>query len=215
MTSYFRFKHWALLCLVGASLQACGGGSSPAAAPAISAPAAATGTAPPALAANLTPLAQGSAFGTPQWPDGSSAAGGQGQTIAGVECLKSEAYHIHAHLSIFRNGEQLAIPAHIGLVGCAYELHTHDSSGIVHVETSTSRAFTLGQFFAVWGQPLSTSNVAGITGLPVAFYTVDGASLAQYTGNPADIALQARRDIVIVIGTAPATIPNYQWDAGL
>ena len=36
-------------------------------------------------------------------------------------------------------------------------LHTHDSSGTIHVESSVERDYTLGEFLDVWGG-LDTSN---------------------------------------------------------
>lgn len=66
-------------------------------------------------------------------------------------------YHIHSHLTIIINGENVTIPAGIGLEisGCERVLHTHDDSGTIHVEPNSYQPFTLGDFFAVWGKPFS------------------------------------------------------------
>lgn len=110
----------------------------------------------------------------------------------------------------------LAIPERIGLVsGCTYDLHTHDATGIIHVESPAYKRFTLGQLFAVWGQPLTYSNVAGITGMPVKIYVNDGSDLREHTGDPGDIELTSRRSITIVVGTPVATIPSYTWPQGM
>jgi hypothetical protein len=203
--------------LVGAAalavLTACGGGGGGAApAPATPAPAV---TVMPVLAGPAVALGSGATIGTVTWPDGNAAAGGHGATVGGVNCLVTEEYHIHAHLSILKDGQALAVPARIGLDGCAYELHTHDASGVIHVETSAYRPFTLGQFFAVWGQPLTTSNVAGITGLPVKVYTSDGSSVSEYTGDPASLVMSNHQAITIVLGAVPKQLPTYTWGAGL
>ena len=44
------------------------------------------------------------------------------------------------------------IPADIGIIPekCIYWLHTHDNSGIMHIESPTKRNFTLGQFLQIW-----------------------------------------------------------------
>lgn len=173
------------------------------------------GTPEPQLSTTPTLLQPGISIGTSYWPDGSTATGGHGAPVGNVNCLVSEDYHLHAHLTIMLNGSALAIPAHIGLDGCAYELHTHDQSGVVHVETATARQFTLGQLFAVWGQPLSRDNVAGITGQKISVYVNDGDNMAFYPGNPPDLQLLNHRAITIVIGTPPATIPSYTWGGGL
>jgi hypothetical protein len=65
----------------------------------------------------------------------------------------------------------------------------------------------------VWGQPLSKTNIAGITGLPVTvFIDDDGQSVTEYTGNLADIELKPHRSITIQVGSALAEIPSYRWD---
>jgi hypothetical protein len=169
----------------------------------------------PVLSSTPIRLVSGTTLGTTFWPSGSTSSGGRGQAIGGVNCLINENYHIHTHLAIIKNGESLAIPANVGLQGCAYELHTHDQSGILHVETATPTKFTLGQFFAVWGQPLSRSNVAGITDQPVKIYINDGENLQEFQGNPADVEFSNHRSITIQIGTPLSQIPSYVWDSSL
>lgn len=195
-----------------ALLTACGGGGGGTTATAPSAPEV---VAMPVLASVPVALGSGAAIGTSFWAEGSTATGGRGSAVGGVNCLTTEDYHIHAHLSIIKDGQALAIPAHIGLTGCAYELHTHDQSGVVHVETSAYRPFTLGQFFAVWGQPLTRDNVAGITGQPVKVYTSDGSSVSEFTGDPASLVFSNHQAITIVLGATPKQIPSYTWGAGL
>ncbi|MGA0609577.1 hypothetical protein [Caldimonas sp. KR1-144] len=168
----------------------------------------------PPLATTMTPL-DSSQQGITQWPDGNTAAGGQGGSFAGVQCEASETFHIHAHLTIFRDGVQLAVPAEIGIVpSCRYALHTHDRSGLIHVEAAAPVSFTLGQFFALWGQTLSASNVAGLSDPNIAFYVRDpdaGTGLQRFEGDPATIPLAAHREITIQIGSAPAEVPIYDW----
>lgn len=192
--------------LIAATLTACGGGGTDAPNP----------PAPPLqLADKPITLASGLRYGWQLWPEGSSSTGGSGQPVDNVNCLVTEDYHIHAHLAILRDGQPMAIPSHIGLKGCAYELHTHDLSGVIHVETSAYRPFTLGQFFSIWGQPLQRDNIAGLTGMPVVIYINDGAGLTEYTGDLASLELKAHREITIQMGSAPAAIPSYTWGAGL
>lgn len=160
-------------------------------------------------------LASGTTLGNSQWPQGSATAGGNGGPVGGVGCLVTENYHLHTHLSIFKDGQRLAIPRNVGLQGCAYELHTHDASGILHVETDIAKKFTLGQFFAVWGQPLTAGNVAGLTGASIEVFVVDGNVISKVDGNWADIELTAHRSINIVIGERPEKLPTYRWPATL
>jgi hypothetical protein len=62
---------------------------------------------------------------------------------------------------------------------------------------------------------LTSTNIAGIPVSKLAIYIQDGTKLSAYTGDIGSIDLQAHRVIYLVIGTPPATLPNYQWDPGL
>jgi hypothetical protein len=199
---------------VAAALFGCGGGGGGTANTASAqSPAPAAGSSVPVLAANATLI--GTSPGTaPAWADGSTASGGKGTPVGGVGCLVNENYHIHSHLTIMKDGVTQRIPQQIGLTGCAYELHTHDYSGMIHVETSTAKTFTLGQFFSVWGEPLSNTNVAGLSGQSVRFFVSDGDSLTEFTQDPNSIELANHRSVYIVIGAVPATLPKNQWPAG-
>jgi hypothetical protein len=75
--------------------------------------------------------------------------------IDGIACQSNEqlAYHIHAHLTMYVNGQQFALPANIGIASdqsCFYWLHTHDTSGVIHIESPDQRTYTLGTFFQEW-----------------------------------------------------------------
>lgn len=214
-----KFK--ALAISIGiAGLAACGSGGSDRENSATPVPAAAVPAAPaatiPKLSATPIALTPDTTIGMPGWPAGDTAAGGQGTSIAGLNCLSSDAYHVHAHLAIIKDGQMLALPANIGLLPtCTYPLHTHDATGVIHVEGPVFARFTLGQFFAVWGQPLSYSNVAGLAGLPVVAYIEDGGAVRQYTGDLADIELTAHRSITIQVGSQLTELPSYTWVQGL
>jgi hypothetical protein len=112
------------------------------------------------------------------------------------------------------------VPAGIGIdpaVGYA-PLHTHDPSGVIHVESPTVRTYTLGQFFAVWGVRFTPSCLGGYCaagGRQLRVY-VNGRA---YRGDPATLALTAHQELVVAFGTAaqlPSPIPStYQFPAGL
>jgi hypothetical protein len=91
-------------------------------------------------------------------------------------------------------------------------MHTHDGSGVMHIETDVPKTFTLGQFFALWGQPLGTAAAAGLPGKPT-YYVIDREQVVRYTGDPATIPLEAHREVVIVTGTPPVQVPRYDWNA--
>jgi hypothetical protein len=143
-----------------------------------------------------------------------------GTTTDGVQCNTQEqvAYHIHAHLTVFVNGalrpvtpgigivapvaQQSANGAFYGATSCYYWLHVHAQDGVIHIESPTAETYTLGQFFAIWGQPLSQTQVGPAKGTQTVY--VDGKA---YTGNPADIELHPREDIQIDVGTVVAPRP--------
>lgn len=67
-------------------------------------------------------------------------------------------FHIHSHLTIIKNDQILDIPANIGIKpDCMAEVHTHDATGEIHMESTTNQEFSLGQFFAVWGEDFDWS----------------------------------------------------------
>ena len=147
-------------------------------------------------------------------PGGAPAVKGAatGAPVDGVSCATSEqtAYHIHAHLAIFVNGRPSPVPADIGIPGqCLYWLHTHDTTGVIHVESPAARVYTLGTFFDIWGRPLSAGQVGSATGTVTAF--VNGK---RYPGDPRSIRLQPHTVIQLDVGTVVAPRP-YTFSPGL
>jgi hypothetical protein len=145
----------------------------------------------------------------PQLAQGAPA----GETVAGISCDAQEGQriHIHQHLVIFDHGKEVAIPRNVGQPSakrCIYWLHTHTPDGIIHIEAPADRAFVLGDFFSVWGQPLSKTAAATATvGKNESMKVwVDGKP---YTGNPRNIALNAHTDVVIEIGPPFVPPPKY------
>ena len=63
------------------------------------------------------------------------------------------ALHHHVQLYIYVDGQPVTVPMNIGLSDTAASpLHTHDESGLVHVESADPNfAPVLGQFMDVWG----------------------------------------------------------------
>jgi len=153
------------------------------------------------------PLEQG-----PQLAPASSTT--PGATVDGIRCAPIEqlAYHIHAHLQVYVDGEPRQLPPAIGLIGpvaeqtpegpfygaehCYYWLHTHASDGIIHIESPTPRIYTLGNFFDEWRQPLSSHQVGPAMGKVTAF--INGKP---WTEDPASIPLDKHFVIQLDVGT--------------
>lgn len=153
----------------------------------------------------------------PPWPapaDTAARANAAGLEVAGME---GAALHTHQHLSVSVDGKPVAVPANIGVdvqQGGMSALHTHDTSGIVHVESTKVQPFTLGQLFTEWGVALRARQVGGYVdgrdGREIAVF-VDG----ERTSTPLPkLRLEDQQDIAIVItrgvGTPIAPAP-FDW----
>jgi len=204
------------------TLAACGGGDSSPVATNPQPPAQPAPTTPPApvdpapvpespdlrLEPGYTPISSTTSFSQPNWPDWSHSGTA---AVDGVGCAQSETYHTHALLTVYRNGVRLALPDSIGRgSGCNYEMHTHDGSGVLHIETDVPRTFTLGQFLSLWGQGISATSVLGMPG-PAKYYVVNNETITPVTTDPSALALAAHTEIVVIIGTPPAALPRYDW----
>jgi hypothetical protein len=134
--------------------------------------------------------------------------------------------HDHVHLDLVVNGKKVTIPAGVGLAephnggpcphgappqgDCATRtffvgqvanspLHTHTTSGIIHVESDRPGTFTLGQFFDEWGVRFGASCLGGYctgAGKQLRVY-VDGRPVP---GDPRRIVLSNHLEIAVVFG---------------
>ena len=137
-----------------------------------------------------------------------------GKTVNGIQCAAQEqvAYHIHSHLAIYQDGVLRPVALGVGIVKpqlqttenggqaatatqCYYWLHTHTNDGVLHVESPTTKVYTLGDFFAIWGLPLSSTQVGPAKGTVTAY--VNGKKVS---GNPASIPLSSHSAIQLNVG---------------
>jgi hypothetical protein len=129
--------------------------------------------------------------------------------------------HIHQHLDVFVDGRRVVVPAGIGIDAAGTfisPLHTHDTSGIIHVESPTVRRFTLGEFFGVWGVRFGPGRLGGYVargGQALRVY-VNGRAVDR---DPSRLLLAPHQEIVVAFGTPselPRPIPaGYAFPAGL
>lgn len=144
--------------------------------------------------------------------------GASGQNIAGISCDAQEGQriHIHQHLVILDHGKPVAVPADVGRPAsgqCLYWLHTHTPDGIVHIEAPLNRSFTLGDFFAIWGKPLSKTRAATASADKGTMLKV-WVNGKPFTGDPNKIELLAHSDIVINAGPPFTKLPVFtSWGA--
>ena len=141
---------------------------------------------------------------------------------AGLPMLSQEGtvLHIHAHLDVNVDGQPVEVPAGIGIDRSRRgisPLHTHDPTGVIHIESPVKQAFTLGEFFTEWDVTLSPNNVGGL-------HVGDGKALrifvngTQVTANPAALVINAHDEIALIYGNPQSTgsIPSrYDFPSGL
>lgn len=230
-------------------------GTTPTPAPVPTTPAP-VGTPTPVVASGQTIVtAAGGVDGTPSMsfnpPDQDTASGGNGQTVDGITPVApalmdqyQTQYHVHAFLALFVNGQQVAIPYGLGMVGRGpaikgfvnaatsfYLIHTHDSTGIIHIESPSngppnlaSTIYTLKDFLDIWGLTVNANQFGPFTG-PLEVFTsgpmsrsngnnttVPASTLTYYGNDPSNVPLYSHEYIVVEVGPAyPASLPNVQF----
>lgn len=158
-------------------------------------------------------------YTAPPWPAPTDASAAV--AAAGLPMLRREGNveHIHTHLDVLVDGAPVTVPANIGIDmrrRAISPLHTHDDSGVIHIESPVQRQFSLGEFFSEWRVSLSADNIGGLRAGDgkVVHVFVDGT---QRSGNPGAIMLGAHDEIAVIYGTARAdeTIPSrYEFRNG-
>lgn len=155
-----------------------------------------------------------------------STGGGQGSAVDSIPCASSMSgdYHVHFFIGVIYNGQEVAVPAGVGMVNpdppdqyvyngnpvpgptsgavpnqswtanCYYDMHVHDNSGMIHVETAYNTPqlcgaatgnpptqecnyaapFTLKTFFDIWGINVTTSNFGPLNGSVLVYTTPPG-----------------------------------------
>ncbi|MGH7738031.1 MAG: hypothetical protein ACREMP_09235 [Candidatus Tyrphobacter sp.] len=239
-------------------LVACGGGSSGSGSGPVlpgPAPTATASPTPPGSSTQTIDTYAGASFGqtgdfTPT--EGDTASGGQGQPVDGVTCdtTMSNNYHVHVYLGLFVNGAQVALPMGLGMENpgppgsgypsypgfvdaatCFYHIHTHDQSGIVHIEDPdpsgvpmTGTLYTMKTFFDEWGITVNSNQFGPFTG-PVRVFTsgqvsrggsgsttVPATDLTYWGSDATTVPAYSHEVIFVEVGpTWPTTLPNVDF----
>ena len=147
-----------------------------------------------------------------------------GTPIKGITCGgEITVVHYHMHLDMRLNGNTMSVPNGIGFGAnntCLYWLHTHDATGLIHIEAPSSaknRVFTLGDLFAVWGQPLDTRDLGSYKLASDETLTayVDGV---KWTKDLKAIPLKNHGEVALEItsgsGVAPVPPSSYNFPSG-
>ncbi len=136
--------------------------------------------------------------------------------VDGIYCdtLEQTAYHIHAHVSIYINGKQSLVPQYTGIASdgsCYYWLHTHDTTGVIHIESPNQHTYTFGNFLDEWSARFSSlgypPELDFTTGWKV---WIDGKP---YTGSFRNIPLVAH-ELITMAYDSPGVKPDttYAWN---
>jgi hypothetical protein len=190
-------------------------------------------------------------------PNGSSSVDGMscGNVTEGTSYPQS-AFSQHVFVGIFNNGAEEALPQALGMVNpvaptqgtpqhptnsyevennqCEYNVHTHDYSGLVHIEDTTlpqsNTAFpayaNLQSLFDVWGAQLSATGItAGSSSMTGAVTIYAGTpsgkdssgndlvtTYTPFSGAPSALQFSKHMAIWIVVGTPPASgLPQVRF----
>jgi hypothetical protein len=127
-------------------------------------------------------------------------------------------YHVHSNLAIYIDGKQQIVPANIGIDQTSRtlaSLHTHDTSGVVHMEAVQPYPFKLGQFFEVWGVKFTPTQLG-------AYHTGKGLELQTWVNgkqlktDPVTYPIKPHDKIIVGFGK-PGSFPtksNFKFPAG-
>jgi hypothetical protein len=126
-------------------------------------------------------------------------------------------YHVHDKFFVYINGKESPIPANFGIDPQGRfiaPIHTHDATGIIHLESEKEYPFTIGQVFDIWGVRFTGNQIGG--------YTAGNGNVLQVYVNgkqvsdPVNYKLKAH-DIVIVGYGKPGSFPtskSFSWTSG-
>jgi hypothetical protein len=126
-------------------------------------------------------------------------------------------YHVHADIAVYTDGKKQTVPANIGIDQSSQflaSLHTHDASGVVHMEAVQPYPFKLGQFFDVWGVKFTPTQLGAYhagKGLVLQAW-VNGKQVKDFVNYP----MKSHDRIVVGFGK-PGSFPtknNFQFPAG-
>jgi hypothetical protein len=160
------------------------------------------------------------------------AASRAGARVDGQRCSRARGPRVGAHLEIFARGHVVAIPAGVGIAPplrrdvpegrvlggrCYYPAITTDPTGLI--ELARDAPHTLGQFFAIWGQPLTRARLAGFAipaRAPIVAY-VGGVrtGVRRWRGDAAAIPLSRHTRIVLELLSHVPPHRSYVFPPGL
>ena len=198
-----------LAAVLALPLAACGGAG----------PAGSASTSAVRLPADERParIGRGVAFRPPAVSGGVARAA----TIDGLRCTRNHGRAYGVHLELYAHRLVVPVPSGIGVAPpqrrrgvyvlggrCAYPVRTLEPTGVLIVDGGSLPS--LGELFAIWGQPLSARALASFRGTVLAY--VGGR---RWTRPPGAIPLRRHAEIVLEIEGAVLPHPAYRFPPGL
>jgi len=143
-----------------------------------------------------------------------------GRPLRDMLCTTADPQRYGVHVELFAQQKSAVIPEGIGVAPpwqgtppyvtsgrCSYPLRTREPTGVIEV---AARGLTLGDFFRLWGQPLSYTRAASFRG-PVNTF-VDGR---RWTADPRTVPLTRHAQITIAVGGGVPIHSKYEFPPGL
>jgi hypothetical protein len=175
----------------------------------------------PRLPPDVVPLGVGP--GTEYRPPALSPAVRHGRPVGRLRCSRRRAKSVGAHVELIVKGRVVLVPGGVGVAPpqrrrgayvfsgrCSYAVRTREPTGLVEVAPQPGPPVTLGELFAVWGQPLGPRRLAGFSG-GVATW-VNGH---RHRADPRSVALIRHAVVVLEVGRRIPPHAGYSFPPGL
>ena len=124
----------------------------------------------------------------------------------GLPPVGKEQVHHHALIHIYNDGLLVPVAPNIGIHKPAYSsIHTHDQTGVIHMESDVPHKFTIGDFFAIWGVRFGKASLGSLVndGDKQVHVYVNGKPVA----DPVHYVMKDQDNIVVGYGT-PDSFPH-------
>ena len=126
-------------------------------------------------------------------------------------------FHVHSHLDVYTDGKRQTVPANVGIDPKSQflaSLHTHDTTGVIHMEAVQPFPFKLGQFFEIWGVKFTPTQLGAYHAGPglVLQTWVNGKKIT----NPVGYVMKPHDQIIVGFGK-PGSFPTkskFKFSAG-
>ena len=148
----------------------------------------------------------------------------RGDPVGGLRC-RADGPRFGVHVELFAHDRVVVVPAGIGVAaprrrvgafvhprGCSYAVRTTGPTGVLEIRRRAR--LTLGRLFAVWGQPLGATRLAGFStrrSVPVRAYVAG----RRWRGPLGAIPLTRHTQIVLELGRFVPPHHSFRFRSGL